>query len=217
MLNLDIYSRILKKITEPKLREGIHVSSLVYDCLRRGWYHHHYGHGFYDLKTLIRFWIGKAVHEYPLLNRHHLELSWNNIYGEVDDYTEEDGGIIFEKKTCKTYYRNPIQHHVRQLEYYVPLLVHNGYPVKEGYVVYINVADNDIYYFPVNIRPLKEIEKEMLVRRDILQRCIEENVLPPRNTSWLCRFCNFCMLCFQDLKIFDEFKERILSAEVETE
>ena len=109
-------------------RKSIHVSALVYDCLRRGYYDLKHGQSF-DLSTLMTFWIGRKLHETPILKENEIALEYMGVKGSCDEY--EDGTLV-EKKTCKMLPRSPNDHHKRQVEYYAMMLGEQGKPVKEA-------------------------------------------------------------------------------------
>lgn len=183
---------INKKREETK---GIHVTSLVYDCLRRSYYTIKYGEGFFDLKTLITFWIGRQLHKTRILASHELNLEWSGIVGTVDDFEE---GILIEKKSTTFLPKEPMDHHIRQLEYYALLLEKNGYNVKECHLVYIDINNKDIKAFPVQFRPLNQIEKEIVEKKEILESHLLHNEIPDRQISWLCYYCNFASICLKE-------------------
>lgn len=96
--NIEINGRQVKPIEESILeklyesisretvsREGeIHVSSLCYPCIRKSYYTIKHGRDFYNLKTLITFWIGRQLHKTQILSGSELPLKWNGIIGSAD-------------------------------------------------------------------------------------------------------------------------------------
>jgi len=193
----EIYERLYRAIARQESRPGIHVTDLVYDCLRRGYYRIKYGHGFFNLKTLLRFFIGRAVHDYPILSGHEVELELDGVKGSADDFDPEKG-ILFEKKhTANTRLPlTPYPWHVRQVEFYYMMLKKAGYDVKKCYVVYIDVVTPRIKPIRVNPRSVEEIYEEFSTRRTLLEYYLKENRPPPRVVSNLCELCTFAIPCF---------------------
>lgn len=194
---MDIKEELFKAIVreQEKMPEGIHVTSLVYDCLRRGYYENKFEEGFFDIKTLITFWIGRAVHKTPIFSNHEMTLRWEGIVGTLDEYQD---GIVIDKKTTTYLPKQANAHHIKQVEYYAWLLWKNGYPFKEGYLVYIDINEKDIVVFPVFIKDLITIENEILKKKKVLDEAMKNNIPPQRNIGWLCKYCNFASICFKE-------------------
>ena len=133
---LERFYEAINRDNEP--HEGIHVSSLCYDCLRRAYFTQLHGDGFFDMKTLVTFWIGRQIHETPILKEHEVPLEWNGIIGTCDDYED---GVLLEKKTCRAIPKQVYSHHIKQAEFYSLMLEKAGKPVKEAHIVYIDVAN----------------------------------------------------------------------------
>lgn len=193
---MNIKERILESINKQnKRREGIHVTSLVYGCLRRSYYEQTVGDGLFNLKTLLTFWIGRAIHMTPLLKEHELQLEFEGIVGTVDDFEPEEG-LLIDKKTCKLIPKEAYSHHKKQIEYYIWLLKKNGHDVKKAYVLYIDIVNKKLELFPVFARNLDVIEKEILERKNMLLEALNNKEMPPRSMSWLCDYCSFSGRCF---------------------
>lgn len=84
---VDINERIMKAITQPKreFKGKFHVSSLVYDCLRRSYYEIVNGDGFYDIQTLVTFWIGRSVHQTQFLKEHELMIKIQKLTDAINN------------------------------------------------------------------------------------------------------------------------------------
>lgn len=190
----ELYKAIFTEL-KGKERKGIHVTHIVYDCLRRAYYSLTRGEAF-DLDSGLRMWIGKKLHETKLLKEHELNLEWNGITGSIDEYGD---GVVLEKKTTRNIPRDPYPHHIKQLEYYRVLLEENGRPVKKGVILYIDVNIPMCKEFPIEFRrPIEEVKKEMAIKKRALEMTMKEKLLPQRNVSWLCRYCSFCSYCFTE-------------------
>lgn len=194
---MDIKEEMLKAIAreETEMPEGIHVTSLVYDCMRRGYYDNTHEESFFDLKTLLTFWIGRAVHKTPILSNHEMTLKWGGIVGTLDEFQD---GIIIDKKTTTYMPKSPNAHHARQIEYYAVLLWKNGLVFKEGYLVYIDINNKDIEVFPVKTRPLPIVEAEMMKKKTLLEEAIKNNIPPKREIGWICNYCSYASICFKE-------------------
>jgi len=193
---MDIKEKIYKAINKQEERaKGIHVSHLVYDCVRRGYYDMTHDNQFFNLNTLITFWLGRAIHTTPFLDQHEVKLEWEGIHGTCDDYGD---GILLDKKTCTQIPRAANKHHVKQLEYYKVMMENREHRmgVDKAYVVYIDIANKKIEPMEAKMRKNETIEKEMLEKKAILDEAIKNNKPPKRNISWLCSYCNFANICF---------------------
>lgn len=190
---MNVLERFFEAIVgEEKRPKGIHVTSLVHDCLRRSYYQQKFG-SFFSLKTMITFWIGKQLHRTKILNKNEFKLEWEGVVGSIDDFED---GVLIEKKTCTTTYRNPLDHHKRQVEYYSVLLRKNGFKFKEGRLIYINLVDKEVVEFPVSVRGLSTIADEMLEKKKVLEGALKSKKPPARSMSWLCNYCSFANICF---------------------
>jgi CRISPR/Cas system-associated exonuclease Cas4 (RecB family) len=179
-------------------RKGIHVSSISYDCMRKAYYGITKGES-YNLNTLLTFWIGKQIHKTPILAESEIEGEWQGIIGSADEYEAgKDGGTIIEKKSCTKIPSKPYSHHVKQAEYYAVLLNSMQKPVKEAYILYIDIQSKAFRDFAIKMRPISVIEKEMLAKKQILQVALGDRVPPARNIGWQCSYCSFANTCFRE-------------------
>lgn len=173
----------------------IHVSDLVYDCLRRSYLRKMIPLPTMDYRSILRVWIGRQIHLFPFLEKHELSLEWNGIVGRVDDY--EDGFLV-DKKTTRSIPSRVRSHHKLQLDYYRVLASENGYPVVLAAVLYINVgSDVEIDVKVVKFKRSVEVTKnEMLEKKKRFQVSLDSGELPPRRIGWICKYCDWCNLCF---------------------
>lgn len=175
--------------------KGIHVSALSYDCIRKAYYTQKYGESFFDMNTMLTFWIGRQIHETQILKEHEVELSVNGIVGSADEYQE---GLLLEKKTCKQIPTTPYLHHKKQAEYYAVLLQMSGKPVNKVALLYIDICNKKLKVFTVKPRTFAVIKQEMFWKKEQLEKAIKNKIPPPRNTGWLCSYCSFCARCWKD-------------------
>lgn len=128
-------------------------------------------------------------------------MFWEGIGGEPDDYGLLNGKYaVLEKKTVTYKVNSPSTHHINQVRYYVVLLRENGYTVDEAYLMYINISAVETYTYLVKIDDYDSIKSEMLTKKTVLLDYINRGELPPRKPGWNCDYCNFALLCFQNLK-----------------
>ena len=193
---MDILSRFYERIQTHR-EPGIHVSNLVYDCMRRAYYEMTFGASFNSLDTLVTFWLGHAVHSMPILKHHELPLEWNGIHGTCDEY--EDGVLLDKKSTTSERIPNEANdHHVRQVEYYKVMLEAMGMPVTEAHILYIQLPKpHSIRDIKVQLRSSDMVAKEMLQKKKLLQSSLEKNIPPPRVQGWLCNYCSFASVCWR--------------------
>lgn len=189
-------------------REGIHVSHLIYDCLRRAYYDITTDTPF-DLDGGMRMWIGKKLHELPVSDNPELTLKWEGITGTVDEYQD---GHFCDLKTTRNVPRSPNSHHVKQLEMYRVLLEKSGHEVESASMLYIDVTTTQVIEFPVKFkRKIETVEKEMLEKKAKLETALERGWLPERHLGWLCRYCNYSSRCFTEGKLQDPKKVEVES------
>lgn len=132
------YHAVYKSVMEDRSKE-IHVSDILYECLRRAWYSKHLPPRF-TRDTAMIFWIGDQLHLTPISKTHELSLSWYGIHGTIDEYID---GFIIDKKSCRSLPKYPYSNHVKQVEYYSALMENNGYEVQGGFMLYIFVGTKD--------------------------------------------------------------------------
>ena len=189
----------------------IHVTDLASLCLRRSFFLKKLSYMF-SLDSVMRMAIGRKIHEIPLIMKpskndtyyHELSLEWEGIKGRIDEYYN---GIVIDKKTTREIPRGPSDYVTKQLRYYRVLLEHNNIPVKEAIVIYIDVDHAYAKAFPVDVSgDLREIEEEMLHKKEILAAAMKTNHPPPREMGWWCNSCECASLCFGSswLKLVEE-------------
>ena len=190
---LEKFYEAMKKDSKDNDAGEIHVSNLCYDCMRRVYYQMTRQDQYFDLKTMITFWMGRAVHSTPILKESEIPLSWKGIVGTCDEYED---GVLLEKKTCTKIPMNPNQHHVKQTEYYAFMLNEAKKPVTQAFVAYIDLANREIQPFEVRLREMEEIRVEMLRKKEQIDFAMRNKVLPERSVGWLCQYCVFANICF---------------------
>jgi CRISPR/Cas system-associated exonuclease Cas4 (RecB family) len=201
----DFYQSLYKYLREKggeDIRKNIPpnkvlASELIYDCLRRPYYSRVYGDSI-DLQSAMRMVVGAKWHEIPIYSGE-MQVEWEDIVGHPDEYDKE-GGILLEKKSCRDLPRSPYDHHVKQVEIYRLLLEKNGFPVLASIILYFNVGSRDggpdAKAFIISPCDLDQLEVELLKKKEILLKSLEERKPPPPYISWLCGYCQFTSKCF---------------------
>jgi CRISPR/Cas system-associated exonuclease Cas4 (RecB family) len=191
-------------LAEEEKKGKVSVTMLVYECLRRAYYIKTIPFDIVDPSGSVRRWIGKKVHETPLLGKDaktELKLEYEGVVGVIDEYYD---GLLLEKKTTRFIPSAPYDHHVKQCEYYKVLLEKNGFPVKAAAIVYIDVKEGVIRPHFVETRSVEEIEKELMEKKRRVLEALKSEDVPPRFISFwdkrsntlICSYCPFFGLCF---------------------
>ena len=190
------YKGIIRYLQEePPRKNEIHVTDLAEVCLRKTYFSKVYPIPI-SMKQALIFAIGRKIHEISMFpNGHEIELEYEGIKGRVDEYAD---GILIDKKTTRQIPKQVPQHIINQLRYYRVLLERNGYEVKQAYVLYINVSDLSVKFFPINISaPIEVVEKELLTKKQILEKALKEKVPPPRIVGEWCQDCPYASICYE--------------------
>lgn len=196
------YKALARVLEKEDRREGIHISNLVYDCLRRGYY------GLtkerrYDMDGLLRMAYGTLIHEFRLASGSEHEQSfddWNGIIGTPDEVWQ---GLVIDKKTTANPPRNnkPRAHHRKQVQMYGAILDDRGYDIIGGSIIYIVLGkepDIKVTSFSLNAGKFEQVREEMLQKKSELEMALEVGEPPERDISWLCKYCDFVKQCFWD-------------------
>jgi len=198
-LREQFYKGIIRYLQEepPRIAE-IHVTDIANVCIRRAYYSKVYPLPI-SMKQALIFAIGRKIHEIPIFPEgHEMELSYEGIVGRVDEYAN---GILIDKKTTRNIPKQVPPHIVNQLRYYRVLLEKNGYKVLHAYVLYINVTDLTIKFFPISLsEPLENIEREMIRKKELLEESLKKREPPPRVIGEWCQECEYASLCYATKK-----------------
>jgi len=139
-----------------------------------------------------------------------LPIEHYGIKGQIDEIIEYNGEVaIVDKKSTSYIPSQPYGNHVRQVEMYSVLFWREyGIVPKYGSVLYIlkqHEKDKDgkkkfkVKAYVWELRPLEEIEKEMLDRLEKIKTALEKNELPPATPNALCKWCLWKDLCRDNL------------------
>ncbi len=185
---------------------GVHVSTIVFPCLRKGWFERRLGQ-FGNAKDTITLWIGRGMHGIPMLSQSEVQLSWNGIDGSIDDYDKASNTII-DKKSIKKIYKSylPKPEHIYQLECYNVLLVKNGFkPVEEAHIVYIEKDPEKHEVVDCNVsKKIRKVEDVAPQMQQAKEQILSESPPPRVVNDWACDYCSFVNQCFTNFKSLEQ-------------
>lgn len=82
---LEKFYEAMRRDSKENDNEEIHVSSLCYDCMRKVYYQMTRPDQYFDLKTMITFWMGRAIHNTPILKESEIPLQYGTYFIETED------------------------------------------------------------------------------------------------------------------------------------
>lgn len=208
----DIFNQ---KVTEfldgGRRREGIHISDLVYPCLRKAYFSHVLEDKELDIETKITFWIGHKLHELGIGKENELAMiREGQPTGTLDDLVELEWDeqnsliVVVDKKTTKRLPKKAYDHHVKQIRYYAVLLK-DAFNIDAGHgsIVYIDVGGKTTSVKAFEIGNIDKIREEMMEKYNRLEGAIVTGVPPEKTVTWLCdgknrsgkRYCMYADIC----------------------
>jgi CRISPR-associated protein Cas4 len=216
-IEMDISNRfwkaVIRKVEEESGdRSGIHVTDLVYDCLRRAYYDKKIGElisAVSDSEGLMVVWIGQMLHEMPIdpVNCEHekeveIEFDGVRVEGRVDELCRlGDNYIVVDKKSSRTIPNAPHDHHIKQVLFYSAILTRKyGYRVSHAGILYLDVANLKVKLFliPLNTQIAEVALRELERKAKTLSQAIQANIPPPPEPGWLCSYCPYFKKCVMD-------------------
>jgi CRISPR/Cas system-associated exonuclease Cas4 (RecB family) len=216
-IEMDISNRfwraVIKKVEEESGdRSGIHVTDLVYDCLRRAYYDKKLGDlisAVSDSEGLMVVWIGQMLHEMPIdpVNCEHekeieIEFDGVKVEGRVDELCRlGDSYIVIDKKSTRSIPSNPLDHHIKQVLFYSAILTRKcGYRVSHVGVMYLDVANlkTKLFIIPINTQIVEVALREMERKAKLLSQALQTNNPPAPDPGWLCSYCPYFKKCVMD-------------------
>lgn len=182
---------------------GIHVSSIIGECMRSPCYDIEYGVT-HNIGNLARFGIGHFLHDkVKVFSVQELPLEWEEIITDgVDEYDPDTGYFLDKKITWNPPTYGVFKKHVRQMENYKVMLRANKYKATEGFILYMNIANPNIFFRLRHLnkmRALKTVRKEMRTNRNIILEFEETRELPPRCIGEDCNFCGHVSRCLSEV------------------
>jgi len=194
-----------EEIKESQRERKYPVSKLVFGCPRMIYYYFQTQYPTIDLKGSVRVWIGKKLHQTKILGddcHQELKLTYNKLIGVIDEYKD---GFLLEKKTISHIPSGPLEHHIKQVEYYAYLLKKNNFPVIKASILYIDIYDLDVVSYEVKLREMNIIENEVEGICMELEKYFSTSQLPPRKMqTWpnsknlKCHYCEFFGRCIRE-------------------
>lgn len=200
------WTSLVKDVAEDRSNE-IHVSDLLYECVRRAWYSKKVGEVVADPHGLIAVWVGKKLHEMPICDEHEVEVKYTTqdgveVVGRIDELCRSgDEYVIIDKKTTRQIPSKPYDHHIKQTLYYAYMLQkQRGVRVGKVAILYIDVSNLEIkpYVIPVNQIAIEQAGREMEERARILKQSLEADKPPERQIGWWCSYCSMFRRCFTE-------------------
>jgi len=205
-LQYKFYRAVLRELEEDRTQE-IHVTDLVYDCLRRAYYSKKHPIHAADEASALVLWIGKKLHETIVCeDGHEVEVELQiadevSVKGSIDEMCQIDGyTVIIDKKTTRNIPSKPYDHHVKQVKIYAMILYKTrGIRVQYGGILYIDVNNlySKLYMFPVQMLEIEQLYNEVVEKAWKLYIAMKENTAPEAEPGWICKYCPYWQLCVQ--------------------
>jgi len=230
-IEMDITNRfwraVIKRLEEGSGdRSGIHVTDLVYDCLRRAYYDKKLGDlvsAVSDSEGLMVVWIGQMLHEMPIdpVSCEHekeieIEFDGVRVEGRVDEACRiGDSYVVIDKKSSRAIPNVPHDHHIKQVLFYSAILSKRyGYRVSHVGVLYLDVANlkTKLFLIPVSIQMLEVALRELERKAKALSQALQSNTPPLPDPGWLCSYCPYFKKCVVDgwgTAVVDIVKEQL--------
>jgi len=102
------------------------------------------------------------------------------------DAVRDDTGI--DHKTITRMVHAPLIHHYRQVNAYIHV-----FGTKDWYLDYIHKPSGLVRVF--RIEPFEKAFQWNALRAVRLSNCLQRNIMPEPEPSWLCRYCEYKVLC----------------------
>jgi len=199
---------LLKKYVPRKFEGKFHVTMLLM-CPRRAWY---YARGFkprYDDRSVLKRMRGIALHEYYERGElfREVPIERDGIWGTPDVLGDEC--VIDYKTTDRRRLDEIPKLWIRQIAAYCYML-----GLKKG--VLRVVTPESAYKVTIEFeqRELEDNWKQLLMRKESLERYLKENILPVAIPEWEgeCKVCEYRHLCrrnaYEDEEVEEEGLEK---------
>jgi len=208
-IKTKFYRAVLDEIAEDRSNE-VHVTDLVYDCLRRAYFEKKYGETPSDESGALVLWIGKKLHETPVCDGHEVPLEYSvntdngmvAVKGSIDELcTVDDKIVIVDKKSTRSAPSKPHEHHVKQVMFYAAMLYKTkGIKADYGAILYIDVANlySRVHVFPITLADIELHADELEKKAAELWNSMQTGVLPRKKAGWLCKYCPYWRKCIRD-------------------
>ncbi len=201
--------------TNEKRKVSVHVTSLVYGCIRRSLFELRRGSFAISKETegdgVFRIWMGTKLHETPITDKHETELELDcgefKITGTYDEMVEMNGEkYILDKKFVGYTPKSMYPHHRTQVAFYATLLKRLKNVVVNGVILlYYNLTAKNGERVTPYIQQLTDADYDYYDKRlDSYIMKLKEHFndeMPPNIYSddnredWVCAYCPFFEIC----------------------
>lgn len=212
--------RIKKYMTDRNQERGkhYHVSSFVYECMRKVWYEQTLGDmNAPDDEGYIRMWIGTKLHETEFSDTHEYPLRINydgsDFGGTIDELMEYNGmKIIVDKKFVGRIPRTMNDHYLNQIMMYAALMKMDKGIYVDGvallyYLPHMRYGDGERKKAFFKRLTHEEIDKQQIKLESMIKEVnthIRDNTVPDRNVSWYCKYCPYKAPCDIDSGVVNQ-------------
>lgn len=190
----DCFGEVYKKAMFPQYTDKQVSVTETCTCLTKSFYGRRLGYKLMDSKTVILS-FGRLVHEglrEPLLKRGFkpelegvMPINGIELYAHGDS-VRDDCGI--DHKTISRIPEAPLIHHFYQSNAYMFVLDR-----PKWYINYIHKPSGIVKVFP--IERLERAFQWNCLRAIRLSHCLKSNTTPQPEPSWLCRYCEYKLIC----------------------
>jgi CRISPR-associated protein Cas4 len=192
-----------REAEKPKL--GWYYPSLLPSCLLRQYWIYREGHvesleksGVFKIGELFHDFLTEALKmnedlkvetEKPVMLLIKYNDRWIRLSGRIDALVELNGEkFIVEIKSIGKIPREPLDHHIMQVQPYMLAL-----GAEKAVVVYLYKTDLTWTVFEVYYNP--DLLEKIIQRAVTLDKALFENKTPTAEPSWECKYCEFRERC----------------------
>ena len=199
----------------------IHITDLTNPCLKKVVLDKKRGALSYeeiDKTFLKKTWSGSKLHETPFGEKHEYAFRYpfenepyEYIYGSADEILD---GYIIDKKFYSYLPKQPYEHHVEQVLFYIAILsdhhemqIGNHYrdveplEIKGGVLMYIereNFRTKIFVFEPIDV---EEVREEMVKRAKIIRKGLVDGEIPVGKVSYFCKWCDYKSECKEYMEV----------------
>jgi CRISPR/Cas system-associated exonuclease Cas4 (RecB family) len=153
-------------------------------------------------RSLLRFDVGNAVHEYAINeDGNEIAFEYKGFRCRMDDLNMEEGWIA-DKKSVNFLPRGAKKYPTIQLNAYKVIAEENEtqpFKVNQLFVMYICVVDGSTACYEVDIWEPETTKNLMFSTREEILNHVRTRTLPPDPKGWWCEGCQYTELCQNQL------------------
>lgn len=203
------FMRAVVRDVSDETRVGVHVTDIVYDCLRRAYYQIMLRGSEFEVLGMkeddyIYTWIGRKLHETDFSELHEFEVEFNDVKGTVDEvFKVGDAVVVVDKKSTRKVPPKPYEHHVKQVCYYGFMLDRLGVVSGKhwfGCILYIDVNSGTAVPMAFEFKP-SDYAQEFVSKSNAIHEALSKRMLPSANVGWVCNYCSYVGLCMRDKEV----------------